>query len=1027
MVQLKCPDASRWQALLADSASSDSAELESHLAGCSRCQHLLDDLAIGSSGWLRDANRLAKSTDADGEMTRTLHRLRDGLLDEHYEPPVALDFLKPSDQPGVLGTLGRYQVLEVLGRGAFGIVLKALDPDLLRPVAIKVLAPYLAPSGTARARFLREARAAAAVSHDHIVTIHAVETGESVPYIVMEYVTGISLQQRLDRDGPLSPTEIARIGLQTANGLAAAHEQGRVHRDIKPANILLENGVERVKITDFGLARAADDARLTQSGVAAGTPLYMSPEQARGEAVDHRSDLFSLGSVLYTLATGFPPFRADSTMGVLNRITNNSPRPIRETIPDFPAELEKVIMQLLEKDPGKRFQLAADVSFKLTGYLSGTPSEPEPPAPVSTDAEPNQHKRAMGRATALWLLFAAGLVVVVLTFRTSKGTLIVEVDDPDIKVALNGEGDELLITGAGPQEVRVKPGTYHVSATKDGKPVKVSPEIVTITRNGKKVVSVSFQPEPVAGDPNFDALLDARLKAAFPVGDAERIDVMKLAWKTGKAKIPISHPAGAKPIAQTHQSFPKLQKLMVEAEKSNIEVDRLEIVLSEAYALAGTILADTAKSAALMADRKNPTADPTWAARLDELKDKFDSLVRRLADTSAGSLVLTPGPINDLDKAVAGVKEADREKVKKLLATRDRFALLLPKANAAAIQLNRLKDLVANSARTNVTNELEAMYSSLSTDLREMEKLAKDLGAKAPLPVAFDFGNPARDWEGGQKKMARDFDALIREIAKSRTGSVLLTAGPMADPDKVTAGMMTRDANRVKRLLAIRDQFGLLIPQAQKALDRWEKAQLDVKNKVEPHKAGIITTGEWEAAKLELKQAERALVTAEDSIATLLADLDKIAKEFGVTLAPGGDPFEGELKRMMVEYESLKLRLAKTTVGRLLATIPEDGGWSMPAVKSTVGPDERMQKQGERLLTLRGQITTQVAKAEAAVSERAARMKSKAESKKENPVPNIDEAIGKSEQEARFRIAAVRGLVEDLAKLADEIEDPDKK
>src|SRR5207302_1627506 len=136
------------------------------------------------------------------------------------------------------------------------------------------------------------------------------------------------LQERLDLGGPLGVADVLRIGLQAARGLAAAHAQGLVHRDVKPANILLENGVQRVKITDFGLARAADDASLTQSGVIAGTPMYMSPEQARGEAVDHRTDLFSLGSVLYTLSTGRPPFRASGTMAVLKRVCEETPRPI---------------------------------------------------------------------------------------------------------------------------------------------------------------------------------------------------------------------------------------------------------------------------------------------------------------------------------------------------------------------------------------------------------------------------------------------------------------------------------------------------------------------------------------------------------------------------------------------------------------------------------------------------------------------------------------------------------------------------
>src|SRR6266480_1542432 len=201
-----------------------------------------------------------------------------------------------------------------------GIVLRGFDEQLHRVVAIKVMAAQLATNATARKRFTREAQAQAAVSHDHIVTIHAVEEAGPLPHLVMQYVAGLSLQQRLEKDGPLELQEILRIGMQTASGLAAAHAQGLVHRDIKPANILLENGVERVKITDFGLARAAADASLTQSGVVAGTPHYMSPEQAEGKPVDQRSDLFSLGTMLYLMCTGRPPFRASGTMAVLKRV-----------------------------------------------------------------------------------------------------------------------------------------------------------------------------------------------------------------------------------------------------------------------------------------------------------------------------------------------------------------------------------------------------------------------------------------------------------------------------------------------------------------------------------------------------------------------------------------------------------------------------------------------------------------------------------------------------------------------------------
>src|SRR5436190_9688919 len=186
----------------------------------------------------------------------------------------------------------------------------------------------------------------------------------------MAYVPGRSLQEWIDAQGPLDVKEVLRIGMQAALGLAAAHAQGLVHRDVKPANILLEANVDRVLLTDFGLARAVDDATLTRTGIIAGTPQYMSPEQANGDAVDHRSDLFSLGSVLYAMCTGRPPFRAETTFGVLRRIRETPPRPIREINADIPDWLERIVLKLLSKEPHDRIATATDVANLLEQCLA---------------------------------------------------------------------------------------------------------------------------------------------------------------------------------------------------------------------------------------------------------------------------------------------------------------------------------------------------------------------------------------------------------------------------------------------------------------------------------------------------------------------------------------------------------------------------------------------------------------------------------------------------------------------------------
>jgi uncharacterized protein (TIGR03067 family) len=322
-----------------------------------------------------------------------------------------LSFLAPPVRPDTLGRLGHYHVQAVVGKGGFGIVLKAFDEKLHRVVAIKVLDPELAVSAVARNRFIREARAAAAVSHEHVVAIHGIEEEHRPPYLVMQFVDGISLEEKLNRRGALGLREILRIGSQIACGLAAAHKQGLVHRDIKPANILLENGVERVKITDFGLARLSDDASVSQSGTVAGTPMFMSPEQATGESVDHRSDLFSLGSVLYLMAAGRPPFRAGTTLAVLKRVIDDEPTPVQQVNPEIPDWLAAIIARLHAKEAPARFQSAQELAELLGQHLAQV-QQPEPARPAADRLTVPLDGDALRPGwTRLWQCTLAGVVI----------------------------------------------------------------------------------------------------------------------------------------------------------------------------------------------------------------------------------------------------------------------------------------------------------------------------------------------------------------------------------------------------------------------------------------------------------------------------------------------------------------------------------------------------------------------------------------------------------------------------------------
>ena len=350
--------------------------LEEHLESCEACQQRL----FRESGGSDLADQLRSHLENDHASTG--HRGGDtagedltGLTagqptDGQTGSDAVLTFLNPTDDPRMMGRFGGYEICGVIGHGGAGLVLKGLDVSLDRYVAIKVLHPSLAHNEDAIVRFAREAQAAAAVVHDNVIGIHGVDRCNGLPYLVMPYINGTSLQGRINDEGPMPLDEMLRISLQVARGLAAAHDQGLIHRDIKPANILTPRSVSRVLITDFGLARSVGESELTRTGIVAGTPQYMSPEQAEGSAVDKRTDLFSLGGVMYAMATGRPPFDGDSPYTVIRRIIDTDHVSVAEHRSDLPEWFLEIVDRLLAKPPADRFESADSLAEHLEDCLA---------------------------------------------------------------------------------------------------------------------------------------------------------------------------------------------------------------------------------------------------------------------------------------------------------------------------------------------------------------------------------------------------------------------------------------------------------------------------------------------------------------------------------------------------------------------------------------------------------------------------------------------------------------------------------
>lgn len=430
-----CPRPEHLELLLfspAGGPGSAQDPIVAHLDRCSACQRTLERLAGGNPVLLEAARRLGCLADREESSLRNvLDRLgNDDQLTVLYSMHSRLDRALPrsGEARKALDQLEEYEVTELLGQGGMALVFKAFDRALKRPVAIKVLAPDLASDAVARKRFAREAQAAAALRHEHVITIHAVSEINELPFLVMEYIEGGSLQDFLDRDGPPDWRVAAGWGAKVASGLAAAHALGMVHRDIKPSNILMKEsdrgdgqgkGEYVPKISDFGLVCVADEVRLTQTGIITGTPMYMAPEQALCEPFDGRADLFSLGSVLYTLCTGREPFVTGNALAVLRQVCEDRPRPVREINSAIPLWLASLIHRLHAKRPADRFGSAAEVA-DLLRYNLEHPDQPRliPPSPSQADRPAGNRRRLVGRLVLVALLLLIGLMLGEVFHRT---------------------------------------------------------------------------------------------------------------------------------------------------------------------------------------------------------------------------------------------------------------------------------------------------------------------------------------------------------------------------------------------------------------------------------------------------------------------------------------------------------------------------------------------------------------------------------------------------------------------------------
>jgi serine/threonine protein kinase len=514
-------------------------QCESHVAECESCHETLRGLDANDTlthyvSQAMDGMNPDKQSDLTSD-TQAINGLMQRLMNSDRTPsrPAILDAEAMADRAAEvlrcvepaeigdedsLGTLAEYRLIQLIGAGGTGVVFKAVDTTLNRIVALKVLRPSL--GSIARDRFIAEARLAASIEHENVVTIYQIGQQHRLAFIAMQWLPGETLESRLTLGGRMDEASVRDFVRQIASGLQAAHQKQLIHRDIKPANIWICDSSDRIKILDFGLARITDnDPGLTATGMLAGTPNFMSPEQAKGLELDERSDLFSLGCVMYQMLTGKLPFSAPTVLATIQAIQTDSPAVPNSIYPDVSVDLFDLTMSLLEKQTGNRVATASELIQCLD-----LPREkwqrafPRVPRETMSALEPKLKVQPKYRWPAVAALVGLLALLVgsgwyfspqIIRVATDQGELVIDATDENVQVQVLKDGQPIRVldrsTGA---SFDIRSGSYEFKAIKEGSDnsFEVTPNTIVMNRGGKQIVKVTKVAAPAADDTlNFPA------------------------------------------------------------------------------------------------------------------------------------------------------------------------------------------------------------------------------------------------------------------------------------------------------------------------------------------------------------------------------------------------------------------------------------------------------------------------------------------------------------------------------------------